>query len=231
MRVASIIDISLVDVPSIPVTVIFTGGCNFDCSYCQNASLIPLDSGEEIELDELVTRVQGFLSDGFCITGGEPTLHKDLPELLRLLRERIGGHINLNTQGSVPSIILKSIPYLDSVWFDLKASPERYPKVCGLNSNPWPRIVASIGHIRDSSVEFWPRTTFVGALMTEDDIRGIIEYLEGIGFDGRYTIQNYVPSAGVRETESRQLSTTSEESIQAVIDSIHASFEIALNWR
>ena len=116
MRLASIIDISLVDVPGIPVTVIFTGGCNFDCPYCQNATLIANDSGEETTPQQLVAQVRDFLSDGFCITGGEPTIHPDLPDHLKALRFEIGGHLNLNTQGSVPSVLEKSLPFLDSVW-------------------------------------------------------------------------------------------------------------------
>ncbi|TFF91459.1 radical SAM protein, partial [Candidatus Thorarchaeota archaeon] len=94
MRLATIIDISLVDVPGIPVTVIFTAGCNFDCPYCQNAEIIPLDSGTEMTVEEIVKEAQGHLTDGYCITGGEPTIYKGLPEMLRALREE-EKHINL----------------------------------------------------------------------------------------------------------------------------------------
>ena len=87
MRIASIIDISLVDVPGIPVTVLFTAGCNMDCSFCQNAEIIPLESGSEMVISDIVERVRGNLSDGYCVTGGEPTIHKDLPLLLKALKE------------------------------------------------------------------------------------------------------------------------------------------------
>ena len=231
MRVASIIDISLVDVPGIPVSVIFTGGCNFDCPYCQNASIIPLDSGEEIGLEDLVSRLEGFLSDGFCITGGEPTLQKDLPDFLKLLKTRIGGHINLNTQGSVPSVLKNSLPYLDSVWFDLKSAPERYAEVCRVKNNPWPRVRQSIDLICESSAAFWPRTTFVGHLMSMDDIRRIVELLEELQFEGTYTIQNYVVSAGVREEETSSLDVVSEEAVRSEIETLNPSFEVRLEWR
>ena len=84
MRIASVIDVSLVDVPKIPVTVIFTAGCNMDCPYCQNAEIIPLTSGTTMAISDIVDRVRGNFSDGYCITGGEPTIHKDLPDLLRV---------------------------------------------------------------------------------------------------------------------------------------------------
>ncbi|MHA2177560.1 MAG: radical SAM protein, partial [Candidatus Thorarchaeota archaeon] len=81
MRVASIIDISLIDVPGIPVTVLFTAGCNMDCSFCQNAEIIPTESGQEMGIPDIVNKLTGNLTDGYCISGGEPTIHKDLPVL------------------------------------------------------------------------------------------------------------------------------------------------------
>ncbi len=231
MRVASVIDISLVDVPGIPVTVVFTGGCNFDCPYCQNASLIPMDSGDEQSIDQLVVNLDGFLSDGFCITGGEPTLQKDLPEFLKALKERIGGHINLNTQGSVPSILKKSLPYLDSVWFDIKASPKRYPAIVRTKSDPWMRVDESIRLVMDSSVSFWPRTTFVGSLLLIEDVKDIVDYLECLGFTGTYTIQNYVESAGVREDEKAFLTSITKDEMQEMVGSLDISFDINLEWR
>ncbi len=231
MRVASIIDISLVDVPGIPVSVIFTGGCNFDCPYCQNASIIPLNSGEEVGLVDLLSRLEGFLSDGFCFTGGEPTLQRDLPEFLQLLKNRIGGHINLNTQGSVPSILKNTLPFLDSVWFDLKSAPERYAEVCRVKNDPWPHVKQSIDYILASDVEFWPRTTFVGNLMSMKDLHKIIGLLEQLKFVGTYTIQNYVHSSGVREDETKLLEAISEDSIRTEVETLSPSFDIRLEWR
>ncbi|MHA1906990.1 MAG: anaerobic ribonucleoside-triphosphate reductase activating protein [Candidatus Thorarchaeota archaeon] len=231
MRLASIIDVSLVDVPGVPVTVLFTGGCNFDCPYCQNASLIPISSGDEESIPEIISQVEGFLSDGFCITGGEPTLHKDLPNLLKALRTEIGGHINLNTQGSNPSVLSKSLPYLDSIWFDLKSSPNRYREVCRTKDNPWPRIRESIDLILDSSVAFWPRTTYVGGLLDKNDIHEIITFLASIDFKGEYVIQNYIASSGVRESEAVQFNSPPVDHIESILDEVPSDIQIRLEWR
>jgi pyruvate formate lyase activating enzyme len=231
MRLASIIDVSLVDVPGIPVTVLFTGGCNFDCPYCQNASIIPLSSGDEKTIPEIVSDVKGFLSDGFCITGGEPTLHKDLPELLEALKTEIGGHINLNTQGSNPSVLSNSLPYLDSIWFDMKSASSRYKDVCRTKEDPWPRVKESIGLILESGVEFWPRTTYVGGLLDADDIREILAFLENVKFTGAYTIQNYIASNGVRGTEKERFTNPSIEELEPIVDNSPSNIKIRLEWR
>ena len=231
MRVSSIIDISLVDVPGIPVTVLFTAGCNLDCPYCQNAEIIPLDSGEEITIDLLVEQLRGNLTDGYCITGGEPTIQKDLPELLRELRLEKSKHINLNTQGTVPDILKKSIPFLDSVWFDMKTIPECYREVTRVKNNPWPRVERSIKLILDSEVSFWPRTTYVGGLTKPSDILKISEILKDFGFEGSYVIQNYIKSSGTREEDVKGFTEPLLDEAKSILGKIPEGITIQFEWR
>ncbi|MHA3964221.1 MAG: anaerobic ribonucleoside-triphosphate reductase activating protein [Candidatus Thorarchaeota archaeon SMTZ1-45] len=231
MRVASIIDISLVDVPGIPVTVLFTAGCNLDCPYCQNAEIIPLTSGEKITIDDLVLKLRGNLTDGYCITGGEPTIQKDLPDLLRKLRFEATKHVNLNTQGTVPDVLQKSIPYLDSVWFDIKTIPERYCDVTRVSNNPWPRVEQSIKMILDSNVAFWPRTTYVGGLIKPNEIIRISELLSNLGFSGEYTIQNFVKSAGTRAADVKNFTEPNLDEVKSLTSQIPDSISLRFEWR
>ncbi len=231
MRIASVIDISLVDVPKIPVTVIFTGGCNMDCGYCQNAEIIPLDSGSVMPIPEIVTKVRGNLSDGYCITGGEPTIHKDLPDLLKALKADGADHINLNTQGSVPDVLEKCLPYLDSVWFDMKTIPKRYAEITRVKSDPWPRVVRSIKLLIGSDVKFWPRTTYVGKLMNPAEISEIAMLLHELGFHGEYLVQNYKKTAGTREEIVADFEEAKQEELEPLIDSMPEGISLRLEWR
>ena len=231
MRIASVIDISLVDVPKIPVTVIFTGGCNMDCGYCQNAEIIPRDSGTEIPISDIVERVRGNLSDGYCITGGEPTIHKDLPLLLQTLKEDGADHINLNTQGSVPDVLERCLPFLDSVWFDIKSSPKRYREITRVHSDPWPRVERSIKLLINSDTSFWPRTTYVGGLMNSDDIQEIVNLLHTLGFQGEYLVQNYKKSAGTREKDVASFHEPEITELDVVHTSMPPGITLKLEWR
>ncbi len=231
MRIATVIDISLVDVPKIPVTVIFTGGCNMDCGYCQNAEIIPLDSGTEMAIPDIVESVRGNLSDGYCITGGEPTIHKDLPLLLKALRDDGAGHINLNTQGSVPDVLEKCLPYLDSVWFDMKTIPERYAEITRVKSDPWARVLRSIKLLIESDVGFWPRTTYVGQLMNADEIQRIANLLHEFGFQGEYLIQNYKKSTGTRESLVADFEEPNQSELDPLLDSMPSGITLKLEWR
>jgi len=231
MRIASVIDVSLVDVPKIPVTVIFTGGCNMDCGYCQNAEIIPLDSGTEMLIPDIVERVRGNLSDGYCITGGEPTIHKDLPLLLKALQADGAGHINLNTQGSVPDVLEKCLPYLDSVWFDMKTIPERYTEITRVKSNPWSRILKSIKLLIESDVSFWPRTTYVGQLMNADEIQRIANILHELGFQGEYLVQDFRKSSGTRESDASNFEEPQQNELESLLDTMPSGITLKLEWR
>lgn len=228
MRIASVIDISLVDVPGIPVTALFTGGCNFDCPYCQNAQLIPLTSGTTMPIRSIVEKTKGSLSSGCCITGGEPTIHRDLPQLLKELRRKDSYHINLNTQGSVPAVLKQCLPYVDSVWFDIKADPNRYRQVVRSAFEPWPRVRESMELVMNSDAAFWPRTTYVGNLMSTEDIQAILNLLEKIGFQGQYVVQRYVESAGTRRAESSQLRAPRRDEIEPLAKNTPSGIKMRL---
>lgn len=64
----------------------FTGGCNFRCPFCHNASLVENPMGQPVipedEIFAYLKKRQGIL-EGVCITGGEPTLNPDLIDFMK----------------------------------------------------------------------------------------------------------------------------------------------------
>src|SRR6056297_2871022 len=103
---------SLIDYPGKISCILFLAGCNFDCPYCHNPDLVR--SGSEIpsvidpdQLEAFLVRRQGLL-DGVVITGGEPTLQSDLPDLCRRIKA-LGFSIKLDTNGSCPKILKQLI--------------------------------------------------------------------------------------------------------------------------
>jgi len=226
-----VIDVSLSDVPGIPVTVLFTGGCNFNCAYCHNSELIPQTSGTEMPVSRILQKIRGHMTDGYCVTGGEPTIHRDLPDLLSRLRKDGEKHINLNTQGSVPVTLERCLRYLDSVWFDLKAAPSRYPEITGAGPNTWSAVRKSISAVMASGAMLWPRTTYAAGLMVPDDIRIIAQELASLGFKGQYLVQNYVPSAGVRPDSVSRLRPPDRQDVESLRADMPSGITLKLDWR
>lgn len=137
MKISGLQRLTLLDYPGRVACTVFLGGCNFRCPFCHNSQLLGPDAETFMETEELLTFLksrQGIL-EGVCITGGEPTLQKDLPDLLRAIKE-MGYAVKLDTNGYRPEVLkaLVAEGLVDYVAMDVKNSPERYALTCGLES-------------------------------------------------------------------------------------------------
>ena len=97
--------------------------------------------------------------DGVCITGGEPTLAPDLPELIREIKE-MGYLVKLDTNGYRPEVLgsLLEEGLLDYVAMDIKSSPEGYAKAAGLPGLDLSRIQRSVELLMEGKVPYEFRT-------------------------------------------------------------------------
>lgn len=183
---------SLIDYPGEVAAVIFTAGCNLRCPFCQNPGLVsgtfPEDFLSKEEVLSFLARRAGILG-GVCITGGEPLIHEDLPELTDQIR-RHGLKTKIDTNGTFRSRLAEISP--DFVSLDLKTSPEKYhrllPEGHGLQlelfdaesdlpPGIWVQVQSTLEWIAESGREFEVRTTVVPDLVSIDDIKVLADFL------------------------------------------------------
>lgn len=192
MKIHGLQKLTLLDYPEHLAAVLFTGSCNFRCPFCQNGSLVLDPSSEpvipEADILAFLKKRIGIL-DGVCITGGEPTLHSDLPRLIRQIKA-LGYLIKLDTNGTNPAMVkyLSQEKLLDYVAMDIKASRQNYGNVSGCPQLSLAPVQETIDFLIHSGLEYEFRTTAVKGLHTLDDFEDIAEWLAG---DSRYYIQNY----------------------------------------
>ncbi len=184
----------LSDYPGHPSAVVFTQGCNFNCPFCHNRSLIPQNTSSpgmpEQELFDFLHKRQGAL-EGVVITGGEPLLQKDIVPFLQKLRT-LPYKIKLDTNGSLPDILDKIIRLrlADYLAMDIKAPWPQYQKLCGVPVNIQ-AVKKSIQLITDSYIPHEFRTTFVPSLLTEQDLICLQRQLpENAAFKKQRYVQN-----------------------------------------
>lgn len=79
----------------IPTTFVRTVGCNLRCSWCDTQ--YSMSGGTEMTLDEIMESVGD--SKHVCVTGGEPMIQPEMPELLRRM-VAAGIQIVLETNGA-----------------------------------------------------------------------------------------------------------------------------------
>ena len=162
MLIAGLVKTSLVDYPGNIACVLFTPGCNYNCFYCHNRSLIdsahtPLNRHT---VHEFLAKRAGQL-DGVVITGGEPTLQPDLPAFIDYVKS-FGYKIKLDSNGSAPQVIrqLLDAGACDYYAVDFKAPPLRYREICGPAASP-AAVLKTIQFLLQYNASFEVRTTVV----------------------------------------------------------------------
>ena len=179
MKIVGIQKLTLLDYPGKVACTVFLDGCNFRCPYCHNAELLG-DAAPIMTVEELLAflgKRRGIL-DGVCITGGEPTLHPGLAELIRYVRD-LGFSVKLDTNGYQPDIleVLLREALLDYVAMDLKNGPDAYGETVGLARVEMEKIGRSIRHLLDSGIEFELRTTVVKPLPSAQSLTSMADWL------------------------------------------------------
>ncbi|HEX7724681.1 MAG TPA: anaerobic ribonucleoside-triphosphate reductase activating protein [Candidatus Paceibacterota bacterium] len=182
MNIGGLEKCSLVDFPGTTAAVVFTQGCNFRCGYCHNPELVyPTLFGQELPeatVLNFLRRRTGKLG-GVVITGGEPTIHQDLPEFIRAVKA-LGFKVKLDSNGSNPAV-LKSLydeHLLDYVAMDIKGPMKSYSQVACALIEP-DKILKSIEYIMHSGVPYEFRTTVVKSQIPPADFDEIGELIRG----------------------------------------------------
>lgn len=181
---------SLLDYPDKISAIVFTQGCNFRCGYCHNPELINSkeQAGTVPALFEFLKTRVGKL-DAVVITGGEPCLHKDLPEFIKEIKD-MGFLVKLDTNGSYPNMLKEVLPLVDYIAMDIKAPLEKYDDIV-VNKTDAEKIKESINIIMNSGKAYEFRTTVVRSLLSEDDILKIGDLINGAKC---YYLQKFVPT-------------------------------------
>ena len=198
MRIGGFQKLSLLDYPGKLSAIIFTLGCNFRCPFCYVPHLVLPEMMKKIK-EIPVEYVLAYLKkrkrflDAVVVSGGEATMHSDLPDLLKQIKS-MGYLVALETNGSNNRMLRQLISdgLVDYVEMDLKAPLEfnKYNKAVGgvLTKEAFKNIRESVEMLLTSSIDYEFRTTLVKELHTKEDILEICRSIEGAK---RYYLQNF----------------------------------------
>ena len=82
----------------LPSVFVRLAGCPLRCRWCDTRYAWDKEAGRQYSIDEIFRAVQKWPSKNVVITGGEPMLNPDLPQLARELKAA-GKHITIETAG------------------------------------------------------------------------------------------------------------------------------------
>lgn len=182
---------SLVDWDGKIAATIFLGACNFKCRFCSNKELVlesdKLKSISFKEIKESLEKNREFI-DGIVISGGEPTIYSDLPDLCEKIK-KLGFKVKVDTNGSNPEMLLILLDrnLADCVAMDIKTSFSKYKEIT--NFDDIEKIKKSILLVsRFPEYEF--RTTLFPEIKKEDLLE-ISEYLKKNNANKAFFLQQF----------------------------------------
>ena len=218
LEIKGFVDLSLVDWEGKVSAVVFLPNCNFRCPNCYNVQLVlHPEKMQTIPFEEILQYLknsQGWI-DAVAITGGEPTLHEDLPELCRKIKD-LGFKVKLDTNGTNPDMIEMLIKQglVDYIALDVKApvTVEKYAKATGVNAEDFlGRVEKTIEILLKGEVGYEFRTTLVPTIHEPKDIAQLCQRIKGCK---KYLLQNFKTNVEIINPELKTQKPFTQEQMQ-----------------
>lgn len=213
MQIGGITKSSLIDYPKKISAVIFLIGCNFNCPYCHNPELVISNIIEPIDINTIYSflKKRKGLLDGVVITGGEPTLHKKLPEFIKNIKD-MGYLIKLDTNGSNPNMVEELIEnkLVDYIAMDIKAPFDEYNNIITKEINI-ENVKKTFKLLVQNKVDYEFRTTVVSNLLNYESFVKINEIFKKEGKIKKYCLQRFIKSKHLNEFYLNAKTLTDEE--------------------
>ena len=220
MRLGGFVDTSTIDWYGNVSLVVFFAGCNLRCPYCQNSSLIPMDSGTEVSLEHVRERLEmnRKLLDSVVISGGEPLLQPGGIKMTAGMAKEMGLKVMLNTNGTRPDVIsqLLSERLIDRVALDIKAplnAKDYAPFTIGPGGGEIHKMVReTLGLCNEHGVEIEARTTVASGVSDDPGFIRAIAAEIGSKCDA-YCLQQFDNLGDVPSEEIKAMPPPSREKL------------------
>jgi pyruvate formate lyase activating enzyme len=221
MLISGMEKLTLSDYPDKLAAIIFTQGCNFKCPFCQNAALIPLKNNHYLTEDEVLNYLEKRkkILDGLVISGGEPTLQKDLKAFIKKVKA-IPLKVKLDTNGYHPDVLKDLIQehLIDYVAMDIKNDLANYSLTSGVANINTAVIKKSIAILNTSGIPHEFRTTII---KEQHDLKKIENIINLIGPDNLYYLQNFKLS---QDVPNQKLHGFSQEELQEINNKLNKKY-------
>ena len=185
-----------------------------------------MNSPNLIELDEnkIIEKIskRKNLIDGVVLSGGEPTLQKDLPKFASKIKE-LGLKVKLDTNGTRPDMLQELInkKLVDFIAMDIKGPLEKYEQITQTKLDLG-AIKKSVELLMKAGVDYEFRTTALPDLLTEKDFQKIGEWLKGAK---KYCIQQFKPMPDMIDSSYEHKETYTSKELEKIRKQLEPFFE------
>lgn len=186
---------TLLDYPEHVACTVFTGHCNMRCPFCHNGDLVLIPGSQPLVSEEeffaFLNKRKNVL-EGVAITGGEPTLQKDLGDFIRRIKD-LGLQVKLDSNGMRPEMLRPLIEenLVDYLAMDIKSDKAHYAQTVGIPNLDLGPIEESVSLLMENRIPYEFRTTVIKAFHNQEIFAGIADWIGGCE---KYFLQSYVDS-------------------------------------
>ena len=186
---------TLLDYPEHVACTVFTGHCNMRCPFCHNGDLVLMPGSQPLVPEEeffaFLNKRKNIL-EGVAITGGEPTLQKDLGDFIDRIKE-LGLLVKLDSNGLKPEVLKQLVAEnkVDYIAMDIKSDKAHYGRTVGMPNLDLAPIEESVAFLMENRVPYEFRTTVIRQFHNADIFDGIADWIGGCE---KYFLQSYVDS-------------------------------------
>jgi pyruvate formate lyase activating enzyme len=223
MKILGVQKQSLIEYPGRVSAILFLGRCNFRCVFCHVPHLVlpeKIEKQKEISQKEIFSFLKerkNFL-EAIAITGGEPTINKDLPDFIEKIK-KLGYLVELETNGTNPKMLEELIgkKLVDYLAMDIKHRLDnfkKYKEITGeiLTKKMFENIKKSIKILLSGKTDYEFRTTIIKEFHKKEDILEICKEIQGAKI---YYLQNYQKNDTI---SGRTFSPFDEEEIEKIVN-------------
>jgi pyruvate formate lyase activating enzyme len=221
-EIKNLVPLSCVDWDGKVSAVVFLPHCNFRCPFCYNTTLVLTPESLETKPFEEIRRQleesRGWI-DGLVITGGEPTISKELPNLCGKAKD-LGLGVKLDTNGTNPDMLRRLVEkkLVDYVALDVKAplNMQAYSKATGADALVFiTQIERTIQFLLEDSVDYEFRTTLVPTIHRGEDVEQICSRIRGCK---KYVLQNFLGDVETLDPKLKGVKPFSEAEMERFVE-------------
>lgn len=219
----SITPFTLLDFQGVPSAILWLGGCNMRCPFCYNPEIVFGDGKYSFDEVQSFLKRRKNLLKGVVLCGGEPTIHKELYNVAKTIKE-MGFKIKLDTNGLNPQMVKKLLEakLIDFAALDFKSDEKNFAKITKVQNHHFKKFETTLELLLDSDIAYELRTTLHHDLHTIDTIFTMLEFLKTKGYKKIYYLQNFI---NTKQTIGN-IKSDNQLDIKKIIESSNYSFAI-----
>jgi len=186
----SLTPFTLLDYPHKSACILWFAGCNMRCLYCYNPEIVRGKGTLSFEKILSFLHSRKNLLDAVVFSGGECVLHKNILPLIAEVK-KMGFLVKIDTNGSSPDTMQKLLDQnqIDYIALDYKSPKSKFQSIT--QSDLYDSFEKTLDLILKTKVPFEVRTTYHSDLLSEEDLREMVGFLESKNYAGNYYIQYF----------------------------------------